>query len=1108
MSDTMRMRDDFERRIGRLERARRARRLIAGVSILVAGTAAAWVVSTALLALFPGARLLPAAVFAFFWACVILASAAGARAAAPAASPRPGELAWELGGVSGSGSLIASAWEFSRGGDRIDRFSPVLVSRTIDGADRALAGADPATVLSFAGRPRWTAAALAGALAALAQLFADPGASLETLRAVSDPGRGMRRAPANGLIAPRADGPVLSGDDVVVRAVRAGSRRDPVRVAWSVVPGIWQRVEARPDTIATGAAALEGFRHRFAGVRDDIVYRFESADERTPDDTIRVLRRPVINRVDAVVEPPSYLAATPETLCAVSGRLAVFAGSALRLRGETSAPIERAVIRSVRRPDIELETIPGGFAGAITVTVDDTLSLNVTDRSGLENEAPATIVVDAIADRPPEVEIIAPDDGAQMPRSQRVTIVFGAFDDHGLSSITLKWMRERRDERFAAVPVPSPAGAARVEGSFDLSLEDVRLLPGDRVLYYLEAADNNAFDGPGVSRTAARSLVVPSLSELFAESRRSGAEQREGMKEIIDEGRRIRERLADLSRDIRAGGGIDWGGRNEAEELAGRQEELRERIGEAAERLDETLRRLEENRSTSMEIGRKMEAVRDLLERIENEQVREAIERLRSMLQDLPEAEVAAAMEEIEIGAEDLVRRLDRTIEMLRRLLDEQAVEEMMRRMEEMVDRQRGLRDSTLAGGGEETAGRQERLGEEYESFERDLEELSGRLDERRAPGLDETAEAASGSQIDSLMRSAASDIREGSNASASCRQVEAISRMLSLYTRLGRCQMAMSIAVDAEVVAAVERAVGELIEVSRLQEEYAASLATAGGIGGTGGAGGGPVGGQLVLREAARGITDQLYEAARRSMSITEETMVNLGMAVARMDRVMEALGSRRDEEAARAAASVPGLLNRAVIGLLRSTSSGGGGSGSGQGMQMMLEGQMEIDRLLRELMGQGGGEGLTMEQRAAMSRIAAEQRRMDELMRQIAEESRGGEGGLGDLRDIGERMRELADDLEAGRLDAGVLEREQRILSRLLESQRSLTRRDYSRRRQSETAGSRWGEDPGGAPSGPEGRRELLEMIRRGMQQRGPAEFEELNKLYFRALSERIRE
>ncbi|MDD3641964.1 MAG: hypothetical protein PHQ19_00650, partial [Candidatus Krumholzibacteria bacterium] len=431
MSDALKRRDDFGRRLEGLERARRRRRFMAGISILAAGTAAAWVVSTGLLSIFPGLRLMPAAVFALFWSAVAVSVAAGARASAGGIAARPGELAWELGRRSGNGSLIASAWEFSRGGERLGRFSGILLSRTIEEAGKALQAFDAAPILAEAGRPRWTAAALAAATAVLVQTLADPGATGSTLRALGDPGISFRTRTSNGLIAAPHRAAVLSGDDAVVTAVRAGSRRDPVHVEWSVVPGIWQSTEARADTIAGGVASLEAFRHRFAGVREEIVFRFESGGDRTAQHTIRVLRRPVINRIDAIVEPPSYLAAAPETLRAAAGRIAAPAGAMVRLSGETSAPLAAALMRSSSGADRILEPVPGGFAGALVVTGDDTLGFVVTDLAGLENEDPPSIVMDAVADRPPAVEIISPDDGAPIPRSQHVTVVFGAVDDHG-----------------------------------------------------------------------------------------------------------------------------------------------------------------------------------------------------------------------------------------------------------------------------------------------------------------------------------------------------------------------------------------------------------------------------------------------------------------------------------------------------------------------------------------------------------------------------------------------------------------------------------------------------------------------------------------------------
>jgi len=175
---------------------------------------------------------------------------------------------------------------------------------------------------------------------------------------------------------------------------------------------------------------------------------------------------------------------------------------------------------------------------------------------------------------------------------------------------------------------------------------------------------------------------------------------------------------------------------------------------------------------------------------------------------------------------------------------------------------------------------------------------------------------------------------------------------------------------------------------------------------------------------------------------------------------------------------------------------------------MSMMLQRQNSIDEQLKRMFGQGAEGSNSMEARARMARMAAEQRKQRELLEQIAEESRGSGELLGRLDDIGDEMREVAERLERGELDEKLMEREERILSRMLESQRSLERRDFKRERISRTAGevravkgAAIGENESEADI-------LLEKIRRGMQDKGPAEYEELIRAYFRALSGKVRE
>ena len=1096
----------FRKKIASLG-ARRRRAALSGVfSVLLLPVISAWIVLYIMSLVVGAGQYFPVIAFIVFWLIAAIAVVAAALRVS-AAFGGPSRVAAELGASSGRGSLFLSALEFARGGERLDAYSPFLVSETVRRAGEELDTVDPQPVFVSAGRPGATAAAFLLGVVVLLLVVFDTGGSLSVASYVSDPLYSFRADPVNGLAVRAGDIAAVSGEDVTVSAVRLGSKRDPVTIEWSTVPDIWRSEEIPPGIFGEGDAALERFTYTFTDLREDITFRYATGDERTVETRIVVERRPVINRISVRLEHPPYTKVPAETIETLTGRITAPVGTKVTLAGETSRPVSAGGIRFAAGGSGEIVPSASGFIGSFTISVRDTAYITVTGDNGLDCEVPSRVPVVPVPDRPPVIEILAPADGDLLPRSQRVRLVLQAGDDYGLSKIDLYYMLERRGGNWKTVEIfpDGQPGAGRIEGPFDWSLEDERIMPGDRVLFYLEARDNNAVSGPSVTRTETRALRAPSLSELYADSRDREDLQKENMDDILEEGREIKKRISELSEEIRAEGEMDWSKRSEAGELLEQQKRLQEKLNEAAGRLDETLESLEANRMTSAEVGEKLEQIQSLIRKIESEELRAAMEKLRSMMEEADPDQVSAAMQDIEMTTDKLMDSLDRTIELLERLLDEQKVEEMMRRMEEMLAEQRELRDSTLAGGDEETADDQENLGDEYSEFEEDLGEFSEQSDESRTPGMEEMAEEASSSGVDSMMQAAANDIRGGEMEGAANCQAEAIQKMLSLYTKLGKCQMSMSSMMDEQVNEEIERAVVELIEISKLQEQYASMIAKSGGKL--------PVrtmiGGQLEIRDAVKTITDGLYKVARKSLRISPDAFAELGVAIASMDAAMSEIESRKAGDAARTAARVPERLNVASILLLEaSSSSGSSASGGGQGMQKLSGGQSRIDNGMRDLLGGQGEGGWSMEQRAAMSRLSAEQRSMDDLLQQILEEGQGTQPMLGDLSDLGGDMEEIARKLEQGELSNELLEREERVLSRLLESQRSLNRRDYSRRRESRGGEGLRATDPGSRTYAPDEREVLLDRIRRAMRDAGPAEYEELNRLYFRALSGKARE
>ncbi len=315
---------------------------------------------------------------------------------------------------------------------------------------------------------------------------------------------------------------------------------------------------------------------------------------------------------------------------------------------------------------------------------------------------------------------------------------------------------------------------------------------------------------------------------------------------------------------------------------------------------------------------------------------------------------------------------------------------------------------------------------------------------------------------------------------------------------------MGMGLAVDREAAEAIAGSTRDLIEASKLQESVTARL---GGAGRSGGAD--LIGDQVVVRTAVDMIAQRLHALGRKTMALSPAVFIHLGGAMKEIEEALRRMEEERTREASAAASAAYRNMNLAAIELLRAgSSSGGAGGGARQRMQQLLQQQLSLRQELQGLFDRGSSGQWSMEERAQMARLAAEQRRMEDLVRQIEQESRGAGELLGRVDDIANAMEEMAKELEEGRLDEEIMERQERIITRLLDSQRSMRERDYKRERRSTTAGDVDPLAPGERDAGLDERELLLRMIRRGMQERGPAEYEELIRRYFRALSEKARE
>lgn len=192
---------------------------------------------------------------------------------------------------------------------------------------------------------------------------------------------------------------------------------------------------------------------------------------------------------------------------------------------------------------------------------------------------------------------------------------------------------------------------------------------------------------------------------------------------------------------------------------------------------------------------------------------------------------------------------------------------------------------------------------------------------------------------------------------------------------------------------------------------------------------------------------------------------------------------------------------LIRDSLQQLSSCSSGLGFEELMQQLQKLASQQQGINQQTQPL---SSNPSFSLAEQALLQRLTAQQVAVQQRLEELMQQTRGSSGMLGRLDQLGKEMEEVVEDLQRRRVDQQTVERQQRILQRLLDAQRSVRRRDYSRRRQAERPQGYVSRNPGALPEGlgerqDAIRRDLLNALKEGY----PPEYQELIRRYFNALS-----
>ena len=828
-------------------------------------------------------------------------------------------------------------------------------------------------------------------------------------------------------------------------------------------------------------------------------------------------------RVD-VVYPP-HTGREPDRYEGEVGALRVPEGTRLRISGSANRPLAAAGLRHEDGRTVTADADGPGFALEWRPGVDATgrWDWELTGEDGAAALAPTPLDLSVVADAAPQVRVVVPGRDTVFGPSRQQPLVADASDDYGVADAALVFWRvdgAGRSGEPARVPIPVNGGD-RVLLHALLDASDQPLVPGDAIHYRIEVRDNGRRSQVATSGTFA--LRLPGRSELRERARAETGELLDDAAELARLARELETATRDLGRQSpnrgRQGSAGGEAGRTrgservgfeqatEAGQIAEQQQDMLAKAEELRDRLSELRQALDQAGLRDPELRERLAELRDLYDQLGTPELQQDVDALREAVEQLDPEAVNRAMEQLARQQAELREQLDEGLEKLRRAAAEQELDALARDIQELAAQQEALAESMRSGaeprdgsdasneaaeartapdsaGGtqpspqgmpdvptparadnakqqDELEARTRELGESMESLQQRLMQLGEQDASASAGAAREQSEGAR-----QAMQQASSQARQQQGEEASQSGEQAAGQLSEAAATLDQARSRMADAARQQTQQAMRQATQEALGLAEREESLRQQMEQARQQGG----GQGEAMQQMrseqgALRQGLDQLGRNLSEAGQRSGMLSRDVGQALARATLDMQQTMDGMqdgpGQLPVEQAGRTVES----LNQLAMSLLQNEAQVQASQNRG-GLEQALDQLSQIARDQASLNGQLGALGpMELDPRAMTQQLqqaAMQQRNLARRMGSASDMVGGQENVLGRLDLLSSEAEAIARELEGGRLDARVRERQERLFHRLLDAGRTLEGEEYS----DERVGNRPGAVEAGTP------------------------------------------
>ena len=865
------------------------------------------------------------------------------------------------------------------------------------------------------------------------------------------------------------------------------------------------------------AGVENDFHFLIQNIQDTTEYYFSHQGMTTEKHILAVIELPLVRRMQIYIIPPAYTGLSEQRLQENVGDISCLKGSKVEFDLTANKGLTEASIDFGKQQTVALQTNDNHASGSFSVFQDDVYKIKLIDNQAFENRDPILYRISLIDDIFPNVAISSPGRDVDLTEELILPLTIEAEDDFGFTILRLGYHIDREDDPFPDTTLQfqplnfDPSHQERLTLEYNWDLKSLNLFPGDVVRYYAEVFDNDRVSGPKSARSRTYFARFPTLAEIFAQVDAEQETAYESFEGLYEKSTELKQHVDRLVQEIKQNPEVNWEGKKKIEDIVRNQEKLETSLQEIQQQLDQMIERMEKNDLLSLETLQKYNELQKLLNEILTDDLKQALKKLQKAAEQIDEKLLKQAVEQLNLSQEDFLKNIEKTLNMLKQIQVERKLDELIKKTEELLMAQQNINErlnedysenqaSDVCKDQQKTQQKADELLQETDGWKNDLSE-SG---EEPQQAIAEVLDLAEHEGLLQNMQQVQKSVRSGDTQTAQKSGDSAQGTLSQMVNMLSQTRREMVAKQKQEIMRELSRLSHNLLQLSHKQESL---IQTTQKLNANSPQLTQKADRQQDLQQALTRNANQMAALSQKTFFVSAQMGRFIGQAMRNMDEALSQFGERNITAAARNQRLAMINLNETVkqiMSAMKQLEQSSSASGLEEMMEQLSQMAGQQQGINDQTLQLGAGQqSFSLSQQAAMARLAAEQEALRKSIEQLQREYGERSDVLGRLDHLGKEMEDVVKDLQQQNISRRTINRQQQILQRLLDAQKSARKQDYSRKRKGETGKYYPAINPGALPDdlgekNSQIQRDLLRALKEGYTK----DYQDLIKKYFDAL------